>query len=115
MLTAIKLLHTAVWMVLAGCVLMLPMTGWLGRFRWSAILSSLILLECGVLACNGGRCPLTDVAARFTSDRAANFDIYLPLWLAERNKAIFGSLFVVGEVVVLSCWFRGRPRSGRAM
>ena len=40
------------------------------------------------------RCPLTDLAARYTDDRRANFDIYLPLWLAANNKRIFGSVFV---------------------
>jgi hypothetical protein len=56
-----------------------------------------VLLECAVLAINGGRCPLTDLAAKYTADRASNFDIYLPNWLADHNKLIFGLLFVVGE------------------
>jgi hypothetical protein len=61
-----------------------------------------------VLALNGGRCPLTDLAAKFTDDRAPNFDIYLPSWVAEHNKVIFGVLFVAGELVVLGCWLRER-------
>jgi hypothetical protein len=43
--------------------------GVLRRFRWAAILTVIVLLECGLLAVNGGRCPLTDLAARFTVDR----------------------------------------------
>jgi hypothetical protein len=39
-----------------------------------------------VLWLNGWRCPLTDVAARYTDDRRANFDIYLPEWLARYNE-----------------------------
>jgi len=103
-LTAIKLLHTVIWAFLAASILALPVTGWLRRFRWAAILSLIVLLECGVLVVNGGRCPLTDVAARLTLNRAANFDIYLPNWLAEHNKLIFGVLLVAGELVVLWCW-----------
>jgi hypothetical protein len=80
----------------------------LRRFRWAATLTGLVLLECGVLAVNGGRCPLTDLAARFTNDRAPSFDIYLPNWLAERNKVIFGTLFIIGELVVLGCWLKER-------
>ncbi len=91
MLIAVKLLHTVVWAFMAACILALPVTGFLRRFRWSAILSAIILLECGALAINGGRCPLTDVAARFTSDRTGNFDIYLPNWLAVNNKVILAS------------------------
>jgi hypothetical protein len=107
-LTTIKLLHTLIWAVLAAAILALPVLGVLHRFRWAAVLTGLVLLECGVLALNGGRCPLTDVAAKFTDDRARNFDIYLPKWLAEHNKAIFGALFVAGEMIVLGYWFRER-------
>ena len=108
MLTAIKLFHTAVWAILAGSILVLPLAGVLRRFRWAAILTGLVLLECGVLAVNGGRCPLSDLAQRFTDSHADNFDIYLPNWLAQYNKVIFGVLFVAGELVVLGCWLRER-------
>jgi hypothetical protein len=74
------------------------------RFDWAAILTAVILAECSVLALNHGRCPLTDVAARFTDQRADNFDIYLPNWLARNNKAIFGTIFVANELIVLWCW-----------
>jgi hypothetical protein len=103
-LRAIKLLHTAIWALLAASILALPLAGLLRRFRLSVILSAVVLLECGVLAVNGGRCPLTDLAARYTLDRDSNFDIYLPDWLAEHNKVIFGTLFVLGELIVVWCW-----------
>ncbi len=102
-LTVIKLLHTAIWAFFAGCILALPVAGLMHRFDWAVILTVLILVECGVLALNGGRCPLTDWAGRFTNERGDNFDIFLPEWLARWNKAIFGTLFVVNELVVLWC------------
>ena len=108
MLIVIKLLHTVIWAFLAGCILVLPVLAVFRRFRCAAIITVVVLLECGVLGLNGGRCPLTDRAARYTADRASNFDIYLPNWLAEHNKAIFGILFVAGELVVLGCWVRER-------
>jgi hypothetical protein len=108
MLTAIKLLHTLIWAFLAASIVVLPVAGVFRRFRWAAILTGLVLLECGVLAVNGGRCPLSDLAARFTDGRAYNFDIYLPNWLAQHNKVIFGVLFVAGELVVLGYWLRER-------
>jgi hypothetical protein len=107
-LTAIKLLHTAIWAFLAASILALPVVGVLRRFRWVAILTVIVLLECGLLAVNGGRCPLTDLAARYTLDRASNFDIYLPYWLAQHNKVVFGWPFVAGELVVVGCWLRGK-------
>jgi hypothetical protein len=105
-LVAIKLLHTAVWGLLAGCILALPIAPLLHRFDWAIILTLIILAECGVLAFNKGRCPLTNLAARFTEDRADNFDIYLPNWVARHNKAIFGTLFVVNELIVLWFWLK---------
>ena len=86
----------------------LPWLGWTGRFHWAFGLTALILGECLALALNRGRCPLTDVAARYTDERADNFDIYLPLWLARHNKSIFGILFIFGEFLVLWQWAR-RP------
>ena len=49
--------------------------------------------EVGVLLLNRMRCPLTTIAARYTDDRADNFDIFLPRWLARHNQRIFGTLF----------------------
>ena len=57
-----------------------PASAWSGIMA-AILLTVLILIECGVLAVNRGRCPLTDVAAKFTDKRADNFDIYLPNWL----------------------------------
>jgi hypothetical protein len=106
MLTVIKLLHTVIWAFLAASILALPVVGVLRRFRWAAILTVIVLLECGVLAANRGRCPLSGMAARYTDERASNFDIYLPNWLASHNKTIFGTLFVVNEFIVLWCWLK---------
>jgi hypothetical protein len=105
-LVAIKLLHTLVWVFLAGSILALPITALLQRFNAAIILTVIIVAECGVLAHNKGKCPLTGLAARFTADRADNFDIYLPNWLARNNKAIFGTLFVINELFVLYCWVK---------
>lgn len=103
MLTAIKLFHTVIWAVLAGCILALPIMGFMHRFDWAVALTVLVLVECGVLVINRGRCPLSDLAARFANERADNFGIYLPKWLARHNKTIFGTLFVVNGLVVLWC------------
>jgi len=104
-LVKIKLLHTAVWLFFVGCIVAIPIAGALCRAWWAAAFSGMVLLECAVLAVNRGRCPLTDVAARHTDERAANFDIYLPEWLARYNKESFGTLFVLGALFVVLRWF----------
>jgi hypothetical protein len=103
-LTGIRLLHTAVWLVFASCIIAIPFAGGLREFRWALILTGVVLVECAVLGLNRGRCPLTDLAGRYTEERADNFDIFLPVWLARHNKTIFGTLFIAGEVVLLGQW-----------
>ncbi len=63
-----------------------------------------MFVEVLILVVNRMQCPLTAVAARYTSARRANFDIYLPEWLAGRNKEIFGSLYVLGLLYALARW-----------
>ena len=105
-LTLIKLAHTIIWAFFAGCILALPVAGLKRRFDWAMALTAVVLLECGVLVLNRWRCPLTDLAGRLTEERADNFDIYLPIWLARHNKTIFGSLFFAGELIILGCWLK---------
>ena len=97
-LRIVKLVHTAVWVAMAASILAIPILAWQESWTASSALIVLVLIECGVLALNGMRCPLTDLAGRFTDDRRDNFDIYLPLWLARYNKHVFGVLFVAGLV-----------------
>jgi len=107
-LRSIKLLHTVVWLLFALCIVAIPIFGYVGRFRQAAWFVCIVMVEVLVLVLNGLRCPLTDVAARYTEDRRDNFDIYLPLWLARHNKFIFGILFVCGALFTLACWLKAR-------
>jgi len=102
MLRVIKLAHTVVWALLVAVILAIPVMAWQDRVTATAVLTGIMLTEVLVLVVNRWRCPLTDLAARYTDDRRANFDIYLPLWLAANNKRIFGSIFAAG--VVFSIW-----------
>jgi hypothetical protein len=108
-LTAVKLLHTLVWALFAGCILAMPVMSWRGEHTVALILAGIVAGEVLILAFNGWRCPLTDVAARYTDDRRPNFDIYLPAWLARNNKLIFGSLYAAGLVFALLRWWQAQP------
>ena len=105
-LKAIKTAHTIVWAVFAGCTLAIPFASWRGEHRAAAWLAAMVFAEVAVLVVNRGRCPLTSVAAQYTTDRRANFDIYLPEWLAKHNKSIFGALYFAGVVFALAHWVR---------
>ena len=103
-LRRVKAVHTIAWAFFAGCILAVPVAAWRGDFRVALVLIAIVFVEVLVLVGNGWRCPLTDVAARYTDDRRDNFDIYLPLWLARHNKLVFGGLFAAGLVFTLARW-----------
>jgi hypothetical protein len=98
----VKLLHTVVWALFVACILAIPILAALSRFRAAAFFVGIVAVEVMVLVLNGMRCPLTDVAARFTSERQANFDIYLPEWLARHNKTVFGALYLASIVYLFA-------------
>ena len=105
-LTVIKTVHTLVWALFAGCIVAIPYASWRGEHRAAAWLTAIVFVEVTVLALNGMRCPLTAWAARYTTERRDNFDIYLPLWLARHNKSIFGALYIAGAAFALVRWLR---------
>lgn len=104
-LRAIKLIHTLAWAFFVACIFAIPYFAWRHAFDRVLIASGFVLLEIIVLVVNSMRCPLTAVAARHTTDRRANFDIYLPEPIARYNKEIFGSVVVVGWIFALYQWW----------
>ncbi len=94
-LTAIKLIHTAVWVfmnVVIFYALYAVVVDRIDRWLWLAL--AVIGLECLVLLIFRMACPLTLVAQRYSDSPEPNFDIYLPRWLAKYNKHIYGILLV---------------------
>jgi hypothetical protein len=103
-LRSIKVAHTLAWALFAGCIVALPVFAWERRLDVALLLIGIVMVEIAILAFNRMRCPLTAIAARYTSDRRDNFDIYLPLWVARYNKQIFGTLFGAGVLYTIIQW-----------
>lgn len=103
-LRAVKATHTVIWAFFAGCILAVPVFTFVGQTAVSAGLIAVVAGEVLVLAFNRMRCPLTEVAARYTEERQDNFDIYLPLWIARHNKLLFGALYLAGALYTLLAW-----------
>lgn len=107
-LRAIRFVHTVAWAFFVAAILLIPVAAVRGSLRLAWLLAGIVAVECLILLVNGMRCPLTPWAARYTDDRADNFDIYLPLWLARYNKQIFGTLYLIGVAYVVYVWLRGQ-------
>lgn len=103
-LVAVTILHTVVWALFVVSLVALFYAAWHSRLRRASALSLIIWAETLVLVLNQWRCPLTDLAARYTPDRTVAFDIYLPAFLARNNKLIFGSLFLLSQLLLVQRW-----------
>ncbi len=103
-LRTVKAIHTAVWAIFAGSIVAIPILALQEEFKAAFLLIGIVFAEVLVLVVNRLRCPLTGVAARYTSDRRENFDIYLPEWLARHNKLIFGLLYLAGIITTIAEW-----------
>lgn len=108
-LRLIKLVHTLAWAFFVACIMAIPVLAGRGRFTAALLFIAIVAVECVVVVASGWRCPLTPIAARYTSDRRANFDIYLPEWLARHNKTIFGALFAGGIAFTVLQWLGRAP------
>lgn len=107
MLKTIKLIHTLIWAIMAAAVFYIfyaGLTNTSGTLLTICII--LLIIETLTLLFNKWTCPLTPLARKYTLDTKDNFDIYLPNWLAKHNKFIFGTLFVIGIILVIFNWLR---------
>lgn len=105
MLVLFKLLHTVVWAFFVACICGIFVAAHAGRFLWAFGLIGTVLIEVFVLIAHRLRCPRASVAARYTEERGANFDIFLPVSIAKYNKEILGPLFALGVAYTLVRWF----------
>jgi hypothetical protein len=100
-LRLIKAGHTAIWaffVVAIAAIWLFALRGQLDAAGWAI---AIVMVEVAVLGVNQGHCPLSPLAGKYTTNRAANFDIYQPAWLAGRTKPIFGTLLIGGIALTL--------------
>ena len=96
-----RLLHTAIYVVMAASaltVLFAGVTGLSGPWLPPAIV--LILGEVVVFAACGFRCPLTDVVARY-ADGAPVSDTFMPERLTRYTAHLFGPIIAVGFLLLI--------------
>lgn len=93
----VKLLHTAIFVVLSACVLYVLYSGATARVTtWTWIAVAAIVVEGLALATSGGRCPLTRLAERMGATDGSVADLFLPKWFADRIFPICGTAFLIG-------------------
>jgi len=99
----VKLVHTAIFVVLSACVLQVLASGLAGQISvWTWCAVGAIVVEGVVLLANGGKCPLTAVAERLGAADGSVSDIFLPKWLADRIFPICGTMFLIGCALIVA-------------
>ncbi len=101
-LTVIKTIHTIIWLFMNMVIFYLLYAVISNKIdKWIGICIGIVLLEGLVLLRYKGLCPLTVMARKYSDSSKANFDIYLPEWLARYNKLIYTTLFVAIIIIVI--------------
>jgi hypothetical protein len=94
--TAIKSIHTVIFLAMASCVGYILYSGIVGRFSGLAKLAMLTLSTEGVIySRNGFRCPLADMAEDLGAESGTVGDIFLPSWVEPRIPVISSALLAV--------------------
>jgi hypothetical protein len=95
-LVRVKILHTLIWLLFNTVIFYMLYAVILNKLdKWLWIGYALIMLEIITLLIFKMSCPITIIARRYSISRKANFDIYLPNWLAKYNRVIYVSILIV--------------------
>ena len=99
-LIAIKIIHTLVWLFFNVVIFYMLYAVLVNKIdKWLWIGYGLFVLEGLTLLVFKFFCPLTVIARKYSSSNKANFDIYLPHWLAKYNKQIYTS--ILGFIIII--------------
>ena len=99
-------IHTAIYVVMAASTLVLVyagLTGWQGPLLRVALV--LLAVETVVFVGNGMTCPLTALAVRYGAEKGYAFDTFLPERMTRHTFRFFGTLMVLGLVLLALRWF----------
>ena len=104
-LALVRGVHTLIYVVMAASTLMLVyagLTGAHGPWLWVAL--ALLGIETVVFAGNGMKCPLTALAVSYGAEKGYAFDTFLPERATRHTFRFFGSLMLIGLVLLALRW-----------
>ena len=104
-LALIRAVHTAIYLVMVASTLLLVYAGLSGVGGWWLwIALGLLAIESAVFVGNGFRCPLTAMAVRYGAEKGYAFDTFLPERATKYTFRVFGTLKVLGLVLLALRW-----------
>jgi hypothetical protein len=110
-LSAIKAVHTAIFLSIAAALILTLWDGLRGRPRTrTALAGGMVLAETAVFISNNQVCPLTPLAEQLGAGRGSVVDIFLPSWAASRIPAVAGSAALMALALNIRAWRNGATR-----
>ncbi|MBK9980937.1 MAG: hypothetical protein IPP15_00695 [Saprospiraceae bacterium] len=101
-LVLVKSIHSLIWVFFNVVIFYLLYAVIADKIdRWVWICIGLIALEGLVLLVFKSICPVTLIARKYSDSTRANFDIYLPNWLAKYNKLIYTIIVGIALVILI--------------
>lgn len=101
-LVLVKILHTVIWVFFNVVIFYLLYAVIQNKIDiWVWICIGLIALEVIILLIFRSVCPVTLLAEKYSDSDRANFDIYLPHWLAKYNKRIYSVIVLIAIIILL--------------
>ena len=104
-LAVVRVVHTAIYVVMAGACLVLlfaGITGARGPWLWAALV--LVGVECVVFIGSGMKCPLTAVAVKYGATVEGGFDTYFPERCTRHTLRVFGPMIVIALGLLAVRW-----------
>jgi hypothetical protein len=101
-LRLIKIIHTVIWIFFNFVIfymLYAAITNKLDLWLWMGY--GFVSLEGLTLLVFKNHCPLNLLSRKYTNSTKANFDIYLPSWLAKYTKLIYTTIFAIVYIITL--------------
>jgi hypothetical protein len=102
-LVLIKTIHTLIWVFFNVVIFYMLYAVLVNKIdKWLWIGYGLFIMEGLTLLVFKFYCPLTVMARKYSDSPKANFDIYIPHWLAKYNKQIYTS--ILGLIMVITIY-----------
>ena len=104
MLTLIRSIHTAIYIILAASVCLLlfaAITVYSGPLMIAAAMA--VAVEVIVFTANGFKCPLTGLTQKYGAEEGKGyvFDTVLPVRITRLTFRVFGTMLVLAELIYI--------------
>lgn len=101
-LILIKFVHTLIWIFFNVVIFYLLYAVIISKIdKWVWICIGLIALEGIILLVFKNSCPVTLIARKYSTSEKANFDIFLPNWLAKYNKQLYSVIVSIALIILI--------------